>query len=157
VELPTEEVMDTTRHKPLVAKRSFPFPAERVFDAWLKPEVARKWLFTTETSEIVEIEIDARVGGKFLFVDRRDTPDFKGDIRHIGEYLEIDRPRRLVFTFGVPQFDPAMTRVELDFVAKNSGCELTLTHYDVPPEWQERTTEGWTMLLGNLQSTISSQ
>ena len=140
---------------PIIVKRSYSFPAERVFDAWLKPETARKWLFTTDDSEIVEIKIDARVGGEFVFVDRRDTAEFKGDIRHVGEYLEIDRPRRLVFTFGVPQFDPAMTRVELDFAVKGSGCELTLTHYDVPPEWAERTNEGWTMLLGNLAKAIA--
>ena len=141
-------------HKPLVVKRSYDFSAERVFDAWLNPKAARKWLFTTEDSEIVEIEIDARVGGKFVFVDRRDTGEFKGDIRHVGEYLEINRPRRLVFTFGVPQFDPAMTRVEIDIVARGSGCELTLTHHDVPPEWRERTNQGWTMLLGNLAKAI---
>jgi uncharacterized protein YndB with AHSA1/START domain len=147
--------MSTTAHKPLVVKRSYPFPPERVFDAWLTPEVTRKWLFTTDDSEVVRCEIDARVGGKFEIIDKRDSGEFKGEIRHVGEYLEIDRPRRLVFTFGVPQFDPAMTRVELDFVAKDSGCELTLTHYDVPPEWQARTNEGWTMLLGNLEKVIS--
>ena len=147
--------MTTTTQKPLVVKRTLPFAPERVFDAWLEPETARKWLFTTEDSEIVEIRIDARVGGEFVFVDRRATGEFKGDIRHVGEYLEIDRPRRLVFTFGVPQFDPAMTRVELDFVAKASGCELTLTHYDVGPEWAARTQQGWTMLLGNLEKAIT--
>jgi uncharacterized protein YndB with AHSA1/START domain len=31
---------------PLVVKRSYDFPAERVFDAWLTPEIARRWLFT---------------------------------------------------------------------------------------------------------------
>lgn len=139
----------------LVVRRKFDLPAERVFDAWLTPEVARRWLFTTEDSKIVEIEIDARVGGAFVFVDRRASGEFKGDIRHVGEYLEIDRPRRLVFTFGVPQFDPAMTRVEIDIVPKGSGCELTLTHHGVTEEWSARTQEGWTMLLGNLEKAIA--
>jgi uncharacterized protein YndB with AHSA1/START domain len=139
---------------PLVVKRSYDFPAERVFDAWLTPEIARRWLFTLDDSEVVKCEIDARVGGKFEIIDKRDHDDFRGEVRHIGEYLEIDRPRRLVFTFGVPQFDPAMSRVEIDIVAKGSGCELTLTHYDVPPEWQAQTIEGWTMLLKNLERKI---
>jgi uncharacterized protein YndB with AHSA1/START domain len=146
--------MSTTTLSPLVAKRSYDASAERVFDAWLDPKTASKWLFTTEDSKIVRCVIDAHVGGKFEIVDRRDSGEFKGEIRHVGEYLEIDRPRRLVFTFGVPQFDPRMTRVEIDIVTKGSGCELTLTHYDVPPEWQERTNEGWTMLLGNLAKAI---
>lgn len=139
---------------PLVVKRSYDFPAERVFDAWLVPETTRKWLFTTDDSEVVRCEIDARVGGKFEIVDKRDSGEFKGEIRHIGEYLEIDRPRRLVFTFGVPQFDPNMSRVEIDIVAKGAGCELTLTHHGVPAEWQQQTTEGWTKLLGNLEREL---
>ncbi|MBX3513080.1 MAG: SRPBCC domain-containing protein [Xanthobacteraceae bacterium] len=141
----------------LVVKRSYSFPAGRVFDAWLTPEITRRWLFTTDGSEVVRCEIDARVGGKFEIVDKRDSGEFKGEIRHVGEYLEIDRPRRLVFTFGVPQFDPRMTRVEIDIVAKGSGCELTLTHHDVPPEWQQPTNEGWTKLLGNLEREISAR
>jgi uncharacterized protein YndB with AHSA1/START domain len=141
----------------LIIKRSYSFPAERVFDAWLIPEVTRRWLFTTDDSEVIRCEIDARVGGKFEIVDKRDSGEFKGEIRHIGEYLEIDRPRRLVFTFGVPQFDPRMTRVEIDIVAKDSGCELTLTHYDVPEQWQAPTTEGWTKLLGSLARAISAR
>jgi uncharacterized protein YndB with AHSA1/START domain len=138
-------------HAPIVTKRAYAFSAERVFDAWLDPALARRWLFTTDDSEVVRCEIDARVGGRFEIVDRRDD----GEIRHVGEYLEIDRPRRLVFTFGVPQFDPAMSRVEIDIVATASGCELTLTHHGVPQEWQAPTTQGWTTLLGNLEREIS--
>lgn len=140
---------------PLVIEREYPFSAERVFDAWLTPETTRRWLFTTDGSEVIRCEIDARVGGKFEIVDKRDSGEFKGEIRHIGEYLEIDRPRRLVFTFGVPQFDPNMTRVEIDIVAKGSGCALTLTHHHVPKEWQSQTTDGWIKLLGSLQREIS--
>jgi uncharacterized protein YndB with AHSA1/START domain len=139
---------------PIVVKRDYAFPAERVFDAWLTPEVTRRWLFTTADSEVIRCEIDARVGGKFEIVDKRDSGEFKGEIRHVGEYLEIDRPHRLVFTFGVPQFDPAMSRVEIDIVAKGTGCELTLTHHGVPQEWQAPTTQGWTMLLGSLEREV---
>lgn len=145
----------TASEKLIVVSREYPYPPERVFDAWLTPEITQRWLFTTDNSEVIRCDIDARVGGKFEIIDKRDSGEFKGEIRHIGEYLEIDRPRRLVFTFGVPQFDPAMSRVEIDIVAKGSGCELTLTHYGVPAEWREQTTGGWTMLLGNLEREIA--
>lgn len=144
-----------TNGTPIVVKREYAFPPERVFDAWLTPEITRRWLFTLDDSEVIRCNIDARVGGKFEIIDKRDSGEFKGEIRHIGEYLEIDRPRRLVFTFGVPQFDPNMTRVEIDIAAKGSGCELTLTHHGVPTNWREQTTGGWTMLLGNLEREIS--
>jgi uncharacterized protein YndB with AHSA1/START domain len=122
-------------------------PPERVFDAWLDPKLARRFLFATPTGEMIVCEIDARVGGRFDLTERR--PDM-GDVKHVGEYLEIDRPRRLVFTFGVPQFDPNMTRVEIEIRAAGEGCELTLTQRDVPDEWAEGSREGWGKILASL-------
>lgn len=119
---------------------------ERVFDAWLDPESAKKWLFATATGEMVRAEIDPRVGGKFVFTDRRDGED----IEHVGEYLELTRPHRLVFTFSVPKFSPVVTRVTIEIVPLDSGCELTLIHEGVLPEYAEGTQGGWTKILNSL-------
>lgn len=131
-------------------KRHFAAPAERVFDAWLDPQTASRWLFTDAKGKITRCEIDARVGGRFLIVDTRAV----GDVDHVGEYLEIDRPRRLVFTFAVPRYSPEETRVTLDIVPSGTGCELTLTHENVLPEWAERTQQGWSMILDGLYESL---
>ena len=68
----------------------FDFSIERVFDAWLDPAKASKFLFTTPTGKMVRVEIDARVGGSFN-ITRRDGED----VEHVGTYVEIDRARRL--------------------------------------------------------------
>lgn len=125
---------------------------EQVFDAWLDPAIARRFLFATPTGEMIRAEVDARVGGRFVFVDRR--PDM-GDVLHTGEYLEIDRPRRLAFTFGVPQFDPGFSRILLQFApAPSGGCDLTLTQAQVPAEWADRSRDGWGMILGALEAAF---
>ncbi len=136
----------------LSVSRRFDASAERVFDAWLDPEKASRWLFATPTGRMVRVEIDPRVGGSFTFV-RRDGED----VEHVGEYLEIDRPRRLVFTFAVPRFSPVFTRVSVDIVPHGAGCELTLTHEGVPPEWAERTKEGWAGILGGLAGSLDER
>lgn len=130
----------------LTVTKHFSYPPERVFDAWLDPAIARKFLFTTADSEIIRADVDAQVGGKFTFIDRRDTEE----VLHTGEYLEIDRPRRLVFTFGVPQYSREMTTVSIDILPTAEGCELTLRHEGVPAEWRDQTVHGWTMILSVL-------
>lgn len=119
----------------------------RVFDAFLDPKVARNFLFATATGEMIRADIDPRVGGHFNFTDRR--PEM-GDVEHVGQYLEIERPRRLAFTFGVPKFSEAMTTVTIDIAAFGEGCELTLTHDGVLADYAEGTTDGWRRILDGL-------
>lgn len=134
----------------MVVKRKFDAPAERVFDAWLDPAAAGRWLFATPGGKMLRVEIDARVGGRFTLTEQR------GDlaVEHVGKYVEISRPRRLVFEFSVPQFSPAATLVAVEIIAQGAACELTLTHTGVLPEWADRTAEGWTKLLGGLAEVL---
>jgi uncharacterized protein YndB with AHSA1/START domain len=132
--------------------RRLPFPAERVFDAWLDPKLAARWLFATDTGEMVRAEVDARVGGRFSFTDRRNGED----VEHTGKYLEIERPRRLVFTFGVPKYSKNFDHVAIDIAPLADGCELTLTQQMSPEssEWEKRTQDGWTMILESMAAAM---
>ncbi len=134
----------------LQVTRNFAASPERVFDAWLNPAIARRFLFATPTGEMVRVEIDARVGGKFLIVRRSDGED----VEHVGEYLVIERARRLVFIFAVPKFSTQFTQVTIEITPSADGCVLTLTHEGVLPEWAERTQQGWGMILTGLNGTI---
>jgi len=130
--------------------RRFSASAERVFDAWLDPKTAGVWLFATPTGQMVRVEIEARVGGAFCFTDRRDGED----IDHVGHYEVIEHPRRLVFTFAVPKFSAVATRVSIEITATGTGCELTLIHEGVLPDYAEGTVSGWTMILEGLTATL---
>jgi uncharacterized protein YndB with AHSA1/START domain len=133
--------------------RRFDVPIERVFDAWLDPTQAGKWLFATPTGQMVRAEIDARVGGSFVFTDRRDGED----VEHVGTYQEIDRPRRLVFSFAVPKYSTLVTRVSLALTPLPGGCELTLTQENTPSEWIDRAREGWDKIIAGLASHLAKE
>jgi uncharacterized protein YndB with AHSA1/START domain len=130
--------------------RRFSAAPDRVFDAWLDPEQARRWLFATASGQMVRAEVDARVGGRFTFTDRRGAED----VEHTGEYLEIDRPRRLVFAFSVPKYSSMVTRVSVAIEPLGTGCELTLIHDNVLPEHVSRGAAGWGMVLDGLAVAV---
>jgi uncharacterized protein YndB with AHSA1/START domain len=140
--------------QPVVVRvgRRFEASPERVFDAWLDPGRARRFLFATSTGQMVRAEIDARVGGSFNFTDRRDNVD----VEHIGTYLEIDRPRRLVFTFHTERGSRDLSRVTIEIAPQGEGCELTLTH-EMDPKWgeyKERTLAGWSKIVEGLATVL---
>ena len=137
--------------KKVVVTHRFTASAERVFDAWLDPQRAKLFFFATDTGEVVRAEIDARVGGKFVLVDRRDGED----VAHEGEYVEIDRPRRLAFDFSVPKYTSDKTRVTIEIAPEGTGCLLTLTHEGVWSDYAERTQQGWEKMLSSLERAIS--
>jgi uncharacterized protein YndB with AHSA1/START domain len=142
--------MSTSTNRMVRVKRGFKASDEPVFDAWLDPEKAGKWLFATPQGQMVRVDIDARVDGKFCIVDRRAGED----VAHVGEYLEIDRPRRLAFTFSVPKYSEVITKVTLTIVPLDEGCELTLTHENVLPEYKSGTETGWMSILDALDAQL---
>ena len=132
--------------------RRFDASPERVFDAWLDPATVGRWLFATPTGRVVRAEIDARVGGSYTIVDRRDGED----VAHAGRDLEIDRPRRLVFTLSVEKYEQDVDRVAVDVAPLDAGCELTLTHEmrAVSAEIAGRAEGGWAGVLRELAATL---
>jgi len=137
----------TTKPNALVrVARRYDAPPERVFDAWLDPGTARRFLFTIPTGEIVRSEIEPRVGGTFHMVDRRNGVD----VDHEGRYLEIDRPRHLEFEYSADRSDKS--RVSVDISPSGTGSELTLVH-ELHPHWADfapRAEEAWRKMLDGL-------
>lgn len=137
-------------------------PAERVFDAWLTPSQASRFLFATRTGNVMQCEINPVVGGGFTVTDRRpmaDGDESVFDVVHRGSYVAIERPQRLVFDFGVASYSDHMTRVTLEFAPQGTNaCELTLTHEMGDSEeaatMEEPTRRGWTQMLATLEREL---
>lgn len=141
--------MSTATSATVTVERDLAAPPEAVFDAWLNPDHAGQWLFRTPDGVLERCEIDARIGGRFRVDERR------GDeiAEHYGEYVEIDRPRRLAFDFWT-SFSAERTRVTITIAADGDGSLITLTHEGVWKEYEDRTRQGWTMILEELARTL---
>lgn len=131
----------------------FRVPPETVFEALIDPEMISQWMFgpNLRDEEILHIQNDPQVGGKFSFLVRRQG----AEIDHVGEYLEVNPPRRLSFTWGIRQ-EASQSRVTIDLIETSGGCELILVH-DLDPKWAEfvdRSVEAWSKMLSALASLI---
>lgn len=155
----------TTPATPVTVEVSHTFDAsaETVFDAWLAPPLAREFLFATDTGSMVRCDIEPYVGGGFTVIEKRPRDDGQPgthEVEHVGRYLDIDPPLRLVFSFAVPQYSAGETTVTLEFNYHSpGGCELTLTHElgDSPAahENRDRTREGWLAILARLEAALA--
>jgi uncharacterized protein YndB with AHSA1/START domain len=123
---------------------------EAVFDAWLDPAKASKFLFSTPGGEMTKVEINAIPAGRFLIVERRGGEE----VEHLGEYFEIHRPSRLAFTFVVPKYSPVSTRVSIEIEPTKGVCELRLTHAGVPEASAAKSEEGWNGILDGLAKVL---
>jgi uncharacterized protein YndB with AHSA1/START domain len=110
--------------------RRLPAPAERVYDAFLDVRTARRFLYASLSGEVVRAELDPRVGGAYVIVDRRGP----ADVEHSGTFLDLERPRRIVFTMFVPGYSTSPDRVTVEIVSAGVACDLTLIH-DMLPEY----------------------
>jgi len=137
-----------------------------VYKAWTKPELMKKWLFTTESTNVVA-KNDLRIGGVWEIIDRRGGEEY----RATGEYLEIDAPHRLEFSFKMPQFNDLQDRIVVWVSQVQDACEMTFKQEIVVPheeEWSEddietamqdysgQSEEGWDQMFENLKQLVET-
>jgi len=129
--------------------RLVPAPVDEVFRWWTEPDLLRQWMSPVGS---VEAEVDLRVGGRFRIVMR------EGDTRidHTGEYLEIQPPARLVFTW-VSDFtgaEPSLVTVELERDA-TGATRLHLLHSELPEAVAASHRRGWGAMLDRLAAGLA--
>jgi len=133
----------------VVVRRVLHAPRERVFAAWLDPVMLAQFMrpgpIATATAAL-----DPRVGGAFRIVMRH------GDSEHVhwGEYLRIEPPSLLSFTWISENTDQRRTLVTVELVEHEGGTALTLTHRRLPPSQVKPHREGWTDIVAALESAI---
>jgi len=128
-------------------------PIEKVFDAWLNPKMLSKFMRGLPDMADTDVEIDAREGGHFTFIMH--LGDEK--IPHTGEYLEISRPDKLVFTWASQYSVVDNSTVTLNFIKiDDNKTNILLTHVKFIDEAaRSGHEEGWSNVLDKLNEVMS--
>jgi len=135
----------TLRAASVRLSREVDAPAGCIFDAWLSAEDARTFLFADRIGRVISAEIDPRVGGRFKIVHRRGEED----VEYCGEYCDIDRPHRLVFSLFVEKYAQRDDRVTVELAPVAERTLIVLTHEFSLRNAAERSRiqHGWVRVL----------
>ncbi len=138
----------TRERAPIVQERVLPATPERVFAAWSEPESLRVWMCPGEIAR-AEVEVDFRVGGRFRIVMFGER-----EYAQHGEYLEIDPPKRLSFTWvseWLPE-DQAHTRVHVSLEPAGDGeTRIRVVHEALPAgDTYDGHEQGWADIVHGL-------
>jgi uncharacterized protein YndB with AHSA1/START domain len=144
-----------TRSATVRVQRIMPAPPEEVFDEWLDPEALTEWM-CPRPSRVVDVGIDPRVGGRVRF--DVDTP---GDrVLISGQFLAIDRPRLLRFTWSNSNWpDPtAVSIVKVTFApVENDRTLMSIEHQLVPSTEFDDFHSGWLLTAEQLATRLSRE
>jgi uncharacterized protein YndB with AHSA1/START domain len=137
----------------VTVQREIAAPAEDLFDAWLDAQSLGSWLKPDGIRE-TRAETDPRVGGAFRIV----MVDDDSSIEHNGIYREIDRPRRLVFTWSSPATRFRDSIVTVTFQPSSSSSTVVEIQQVGLPDEEARVGHhaGWSDALRELDRTTQS-
>jgi len=135
----------------LSVNKSVNAPIEKVFDAWLDAKMLAKFILPMPGMPEPEVENDPKQGGEFTIVMHVGD----NDIPHTGEYLEVSRPNKLVFSWVSP-FSSDDSTVTIDFTKVDDNItDVKLTHVRfIDEEARSDHESGWANILEALHDLM---
>lgn len=134
-------------------QRTYDAPPEAVFDAWTNPEVLRRWWKADPAWTVPSAEIDLRVGGGYRL--SMDDPASGENHTVFGEYREVQRPHRLVYSWtweGSGPYAGHESLVAVDFHADGEGTTVHIEHTGLLDATScEAHARGWNGVLDSLE------
>lgn len=129
----------------VVASIRIEAPPESVFEYFVDPAKLMRWMG-------VEADIDPRPGGRFWV-------NVNGADRASGEYVVVDPPRAVSFTWGwegSEQVPPGSSEVSLSLAVDGDATIVELTHSGLPGGQDDEHRKGWAHYLPRLQAAAAT-
>lgn len=115
-----ETTLTLPSDREILMTRKFDAPREVVWDTITDPDLVPQWWGFRRDATAVK-KMDVRPGGTWQFITRTSGGE---DVDFHGEYREVTRPERLVYTFLVGDMLPGDGFVEITLVERDGVTEL---------------------------------
>jgi uncharacterized protein YndB with AHSA1/START domain len=137
----------------LQLQRTFAAPASKVFEAWTRPEIMKRWFGPSDDFTVTDCQADVRLGGAYRVAMRHSGGDTH---TAFGTYREIVTNEKLVFTWAWEGENAHVeTLVTVTLVPKGNQTELTLTHERFPSvEARDSHQQGWAGTFERLAAAL---
>jgi uncharacterized protein YndB with AHSA1/START domain len=145
-------VRDETTGPIVLIRRRVKAGAEEIFDLWTKPDLMVRWMSPFPGAVDCKASCDLRPGGAFSLVMLSGNSSREVS----GTYVEINRPRKLVFTWTGPLTNNVDTLVTVELTPRGDETDLVLTHERLPTSAiVEGHTKGWGHILDHLVDAVA--
>jgi uncharacterized protein YndB with AHSA1/START domain len=131
-------------------ERLLPAPPAEAYDAWLDETALREFM-CPDPCRSADVSVDPRVGGGFRVVMR--FPDREDEVG--GEYIALDRPDRLSFTWRHAGRVDSVVTITFDPRGDDQTL-MTITHSRLPAELVEDHQRGWGSISEKLAERLAS-
>jgi uncharacterized protein YndB with AHSA1/START domain len=133
----------------MTVTRTIPASAEKVFDLWMNPKSPGGPWFGAE-----RVILNPVVDGLFYIAAKHEGRTWP----HYGRFLQIDRPRRIEYTWVSEATKGVESVVSLTMEPRGEDTEVTLRHSGVPDDEMGRQhKDGWTWILSTLAEGLAAR
>jgi len=136
----------------VIVRRVLPAPPDIVYDEWLDPVGMIEWM-CPRPARAVKISLEPSVGGSL----RIDIEDSGSSLYVSGSYIELDRPRRLRFTWSCSAWaDPTVQSMVTVTLEDHGTAEtmMTIEHEQLRPEEMDSHQHGWATIAVQLEEAL---
>jgi uncharacterized protein YndB with AHSA1/START domain len=135
-----------------VVRRVLPAPPHVVFDEWLDPVGMTEWM-CPRPARAVTIVLEPSVGGAL----RIDIEDGAASLYVTGQFIELERPRRLRFTWSCSDWADPSVQSEVRVILEDHGADetlMTIEHEQLPPGQADPHRRGWEAIAVQLGEAL---
>ena len=135
-----------------VVRRVLSAPPHVVFDEWLDPEGMTEWM-CPRPARAVTIALEPAVGGAL----RIDIEDSGASLYVTGRFIELDRPRRLRFSWSCSDWTDPAVQSEVTVILEDHRADqtlMTIEHEQLPGGQVDPHQRGWGVIAAQLGAAL---